>query len=180
MSARSRPTDVDGAPGSARIAALVAREAPRVLDYLLRRVASPEDAADLLGETLVVVWRREGAVPLDPTEARMWMFGVARKVLSQHRRSVRRSRSLGERLALEVREAIVQAPADDFEELRAAIETLREGDREIIRLVYWDGFTLAEAARLLGLNAATVRSRHARARATLQAQLAETLSDVPR
>jgi RNA polymerase sigma-70 factor (ECF subfamily) len=158
----------------------VQREASRLLDYFARRVASPDDAADLLGETLVVVWRRERSLPSDPTEARMWMFGVARKVLSQHWRSTRRSRQLGERLALEVRHVAISAPGDDFDDLRAAIGTLRASDQEIIRLVYWDGFTLVQTARLLGLNAATVRSRHARARASLHARLEHATADAPR
>ena len=40
-------------------------------------------------------------------------------------------------------------------------------------LVHWDGFTLADAAGLLGLNASTARSRYAAARQTLK----EALSD---
>jgi RNA polymerase sigma-70 factor (ECF subfamily) len=88
---------------SALVEQLARREAPRLLRYFTRRVSSPDDAADLVGETLVVLWRRERSVPTDATEARMWMFGVAQRVLSQHRRSAKRSRQLGERLAQEVR-----------------------------------------------------------------------------
>jgi RNA polymerase sigma-70 factor (ECF subfamily) len=114
---------------------------PRLLAYFTGRVVSPDDAADLVGETLV---------------------------------------GLGERLAREVRRATVDRPVDDFDDLRAAVSTLRDPDREIIRLVYWDGFTLVEAARLLGMNAATVRSRHARARALLQKHLEAVAVETPR
>lgn len=70
-----------------RVAQLVKDHAGSILDYFIRRVPDREDAADLLGETLVVVWRKVRSVPADPGEARMWMFGVARRVLSQGWRS---------------------------------------------------------------------------------------------
>lgn len=156
---------------AAAITELVEREAPRVLDYFVRRVASHEDAADLLGDTLVVVWRKERSAPRESTEARMWMFGIARRVLSQHHRGAKRRHNLSARLALELRHVEIHQTNDVHEEVRDALRTLSESDQEIIRLVYWDGFTLAEAAHLLGMNAATVRSRHARARTALHAHL---------
>lgn len=165
---------------SALVEQLARREAPGLQAYFTRRVSSPDDAADLVGETLVVLWRRERSVPADPTEARMWMFGVAQRVLSQHRRSVKRSWQLGERLAQEVRATAVDASPDDFEDLRAVIAGLRDPDGEIIRLVYWDGFTLVETARLLGMNARTVRSRHSRARTALQRHLEASTTTTPR
>lgn len=162
---------------STDITPLVTREAARLLDYFLRRTTSPEDAADLLSETLLVVWRRESAIPDDPERARMWMFGVARKVLLGQRRSSVRRRKLGERLAAELMTA---APSPDTEhalEVREAIRLLDGTDQEIIRLVYWDGFSLAEAAEHLGIRPATVRSRHARARARLRDVLAPAVSE---
>jgi RNA polymerase sigma-70 factor (ECF subfamily) len=158
------------ATGAERVARLVERDGGRVLDYFIRRTASADDAADLLGETLLVVWRKERAVPADPTEARMWLFGVARKVLLGQYRSARRRAALSDRLALEL---AVDAPRDDQlgDELRSLIAKLHPTDQEIVRLVYWDGFSLAEAAVILKMPAATVRSRHARARARLREEL---------
>lgn len=143
---------------------LVERESGKVLDYFLRRTAGPEDAADLLGETLLVVWRREDSIPADETQSRMWLYGIARKVLSGQRRSATRRSALTERLIAELA-ASARAPFDDVEpEVLSAIGLLDEKDQEIVRLVYWDGFTFAEVAELLHIRAATVRSRHARAR----------------
>lgn len=150
------------------VADVVRREGGALLDYFLRRTDQREDAADLLGDTLVVVWRKARAVPADPAEARMWMFGVARRVLSQGRRANGRRRALTEKLAGYLHDAPPAPADDDFAEVRAAIATLDPTDQEIIRLVYWDGFSLVEAAQHLGMNAATVRSRHARARVRMQ------------
>src|SRR3954453_21065692 len=68
-----------------------------VLGYALRRVDQPADAADVVAETFLVAWRRHPEIP-DGGEARLWLYGVARRVLSnQVRGGVRRER-LGVRL----------------------------------------------------------------------------------
>ena len=40
-------------------------------------------------------------------------------------------------------------------------------------LIHWDGFSVAEAAEILGLNASTARGRYAAAREQLRQALAE-------
>lgn len=150
----------------------VERESSSLLSYFLRRTPSAEDAADMLGETLLIIWRRHSVIPTNQTEARMWMFGVARRVLSGHRRSSARRNALSERLGahlVSVAEATIEPDTDD---LREAIAALPELDRELVRLVYWDGFTLADAAKILGLRPATARSRMARARTRLREVMA--------
>lgn len=155
------------------ISALVEREAGSLLDYFRRRTSKPEDAADLLGDTLLIVWRREKSIPDDPTRARMWLFGVARKVLSGQRRSTRRRSALAERLGTELA-SYPSAPDDEAAiGIRSLIELLDEVDQEIIRLVYWDGFSLIEAAEILSMRPATVRSRHSRARVRLRSAMAD-------
>ena len=165
-----------GAPETAvtndeRVAQLVKDHAGSLLDYLVRRVPDREDAADLLGETLVVVWRKVRSVPSDPIEARMWMFGIARRVLSQSWRSRARRHALTDKLAHHLAELAPAEEQDHAADVRAAIAELQAIDQEIIRLVYWDGFTLTDVAQHLGVNPATVRSRHARARTLLQTLL---------
>ena len=150
---------------TAELVDLVEREAPSVLDYFGRRTASREDAADLLSETLLVIWRRAKAVPADDTEARMWMFGVARKVLTTHRRAAGRRAGLAEKLESTVART---EPTLDHDELRDLIDALGDPDREIVRLFYWEGFSLVEVAGILGMREATVRSRMARARTKLR------------
>lgn len=153
------------------VRAFVEREAPSILDYFGRRVPSA-DAADLLGETLVVVARKTGSIPSDELHARMWLFGVARKVLSTHRRSATRRIALADKLRLELtaRPEVPDAAAHD--DVREAIAALPGVDREIIELVYWEGFSLEEVAGILSMRPATVRSRHARAKEKLRTLLA--------
>ena len=155
-----------------RARALVEANTGALLAYFLRRVEAPEDAADLLHNTLLVIWRKRAATPPDEVEARMWMFGVAGKVLLTHRRSLRRRSALHDKLRDELACDTQVEPTDPISvDVRVAINRLERLDQEIIRLTYWDGFTLAQAARLLRMSEGTVRSRHYRARQRLRALL---------
>lgn len=152
-----------------RVQTAIETNTPALLAYFLRRVEVPEDAADLLSDTLLVIWRRRAALPPEGTEARMWMFGVARKVLLTHRRAHRRRSALHDKL----REELANAPRTETAnvghlDVRAAVTHLDALDQEIIRLTYWDGFTQAQAARLLRMPEGTIRSRHHRARQQLR------------
>ncbi|GAB3552252.1 sigma-70 family RNA polymerase sigma factor [Arthrobacter tumbae] len=149
------------------------RESGSLLNYFLRRTAAAEDAADLLGETLLIVWRRESSIPGDENQSRMWLFGIARKVLSGQRRSTNRRSALTNRLITELTANDRTVTDDVGEGVREVIGLLDEKDQEIIRLVYWDGFTLTEVAQLLHSRPATIRSRHARARTKLRNAFAQ-------
>lgn len=160
-------------PDNAKVERLVREEAGKLLNYFVRRVEQPADAADLLGETLLVIWRRIDKLPDDTTEARMWMFGIASRVLADHHRGQRRRTALTERL----RVTLDEQPAWDLETplvVASALEALGAVDAEIIRLVHWDGFSQADVSRILGKRPATVRSRYQRARRRLQNVLAES------
>ncbi|WP_275403788.1 sigma factor-like helix-turn-helix DNA-binding protein [Nocardioides jishulii] len=55
--------------------------------------------------------------------------------------------------------------------VRDAVLRLHAAHRELVMLIHWDGFTVTEAAELLGLNASTARSRYSAAAAGGVAQL---------
>ena len=154
----------------------------RLLAYFYRRVQAPEDAGDLLNETLLILWRKKTALPGDDTEARMWMYGVARRVLSTHRRTEQRRSALHTRLRIELADSVdpTHHPGTEWHTVHSALESLDTLDQEIIRLVYWDGLSLAEASRLLELPEGTVRSRHHRARTCLKQHLSTAKVRDPR
>lgn len=158
--------------GAERATHLARDQARPLLAYFARRIETNSDAADLVAETLLTVWRRRDSLPHDPIEARMWLFGVARRTLFRYRRTWTRRFAVADRLRehLETRPetAVDRGVAVDVEK---ALATLPHTDREIIRLVHWDGFTLAEAASILGMRPAATRMRYGRARARLRVEL---------
>lgn len=148
-----------------------------LLRYLARRTAQ-EDVPDLLNDTLSVVWERRADLPRSSPDARMWAFGVARNTLRKHRHNHSKRTRLTEALrSVSHTSPHPIDPADAVEgretqaDVRAALDRLRESDRELITMVHWDDFTLAQAAALIGMNPSTARTRYARAKQRLAAQL---------
>jgi len=141
-----------------------------LLTYLERRVGV-DDAPDALAEVMTVVWRRAADLPADATEARMWMFGIAKGVVANAARGKVRRAKLADRLRAVTASSVPASSADRGLEVRDAIERLDPGLAEMVRLVHWDGFSLAEAAALEGIPASTARSRYARAKRELATAL---------
>lgn len=144
-----------------------------VLAYALRRTDRPEDAADVVSEVMVVAWRRIADVPVGP-EARLWLYGVARRVLSNQRRSSRRRAALGDRLRSVVAYEFAEDLADAHmrrASVRQALDTLPEADREVLLLTAWEGLGAHEVAVVMSLTPSTVRSRIHRARVRLREAL---------
>lgn len=150
---------------------LYAAQFESILRYALRRVASPEDAADVVAETFLTAWRRSDEVP-PGAQARLWLFGVARRVLANHARGEVRRHRLGERLRLELAVRLPDSPPDGVPEVREALGRLGDLDREILTLSAWEGLQPREIADVLGLSAGAVRTRLTRARSRLRAELA--------
>lgn len=160
--------------GRAAIRAALHESSDDLLAYLERRVKSRDDAADLLSETLLQVWRRIDAFPAaDLARQRMWLFTIAANVLANHRRSRRRHYALADRLRDNLAAASAVPDVAETNAIRDAVLRLHEAQRELVMLIHWDGFTIVEAAEILGLNASTARSRYAAARTVLRETLAE-------
>ena len=146
-----------------------------LLAYALRRAAQPEDAADVVAETFLVAWRRRQEMPAGD-EARLWLYGVARRVLAnQARGGVRRER-LGERLRQQVTAVVATElggpdPGNEVPErlaVRSAFARPGELDREVLMLTVWEGLEPREAAAVLQVSPEAVRTRLSRARARMR------------
>lgn len=144
-----------------------------LLAYFERRVHLRDDAADLLGETLLQAWRRRAVLPDEPRRRRMWLFTIAANVLSNHNRSRRRRTALTDRLRDRLAGTSTEADPTETHAIRDAVLRLSQAHRELVTLIHWDGFTIIEAAEILGLNPSTARGRYAAARETLKSALAD-------
>jgi len=114
-----------------------------ILGYVLRRTGSPHDAADVLAETFLTAWRRLDDVP-PGDQARLWLYGVARRVLANQQRGEHRRSELAGRLRAELTTAY-QAPeyAGELAGIAAAFRSLPEADRELLALVGWKDWITA-------------------------------------
>jgi RNA polymerase sigma-70 factor (ECF subfamily) len=155
---------------SERHEAAFAEVAPDLLAYFRRRIGD-DDAADQLAETLATAWRRNRMMPEDSEGARRWLFGIAHHTLLNHTRGVRRRHRLADRLRGVLASGCSVAAADEGVEVRDAIARLEPKLAELVRLVHWEGFTLAEAADILGLPASTARNHYQAAKRQLRSAL---------
>nr|WP_310742105.1 RNA polymerase sigma factor [Microbispora sp. H13382] len=153
-----------------------------LLGYVRRRTDTPEDAADVLAETFATAWRRIGDVPAG-SSARLWLYGVARRVLANGRRAETRRSALVERLGAELaqREEHDRLPDhEDLDAVRAAFRRLGSDDREVLALASWEGLGSAEIATVLGCSCGAARLRLHRARKRLTKELTCAGVDVAR
>src|SRR3954447_22393076 len=127
--------------------------------YVRRR--APESLVDdIVADVFVVCVRRLDDVPRN---ALPWLYGVARKTLANERRK-------GRDAPLGVDVAYEPDPQGDSQ-LAAAFAALSDTDREILRLVAWEGLALREAARVLECSPVAARVRYHRAKSRLRALL---------
>jgi RNA polymerase sigma factor (sigma-70 family) len=168
-----RPAD-GVTPNRRRFEILYAETRLSLLGYFLRRVDSAPDAADLLAETYLIAWRKIDSIPNDDT-ARLWLYGVARRVASHHHRHERVTQGLAETLRADLtREAAEMRtdsdmPFDDV--IYASLDRLKLSDREIIELSAWEQLTPIEIANIVGLKSGAVRVRLHRIRTAIRADL---------
>jgi RNA polymerase sigma factor (sigma-70 family) len=139
------------------------------------RAGSPADAQDAVSDVFLAAWRRLDDVP-EGDAARIWLYGTARRVLANQRRSSRRRDALRERLTHETVEHVRPSPEDveaEAELVREALRSLGSGDREVLLLAEWEGLSAAEIASVLGCLTVTARGRLHRARARFRAAFEE-------
>jgi RNA polymerase sigma-70 factor (ECF subfamily) len=143
-----------------------------VLAYLLRRTSNPDDAADVLADTFLTAWRRLDDVP-SGGEARLWLYGVARRSLANHRRGERRRSVLAGRIHAELAVAY-RAPDLDghLADLADALGNLAAADQELLALVAWERLDHQQIASVLGCSRNAVDVRLHRARRRLSEALA--------
>jgi RNA polymerase sigma factor (sigma-70 family) len=140
--------------------------------FAVRRLGSTGDVADAVAEVFTIAWRRFEVIP-GPPEDRLWLYGVARRVVAGHYRSSTRRRKLLTRLTSQRGPAPHTANDGIHEQLLVAIEDLRSSDREALLLVAWDGLTNAQAAQVLGCSVNALAIRVHRAKTRVRAVLAD-------
>ena len=132
----------------------------RVYRYIAYRVSDQHRAEELAADVFRIAWEKQLAEP----PGIGWLLATARNVIGNEYKGRRRRQELLERLKDEVRH---QDPGPDTEQRSAVADVLarlRERDREVLMLSYWDDLTTAELSQTLGCSpsAAAVRLHRAR------------------
>ena len=152
---------------------IVERHGPLALRVALRVIPNASAAEDVVQEAMLRAWAQ--AHHFDPQRARFttWLYRIVVNLCIDHRR---RAQPL--HLPDDFEPPDGTAAADDVlaaHERHAALASALQGlparQRAAMALVYDEGLSGAEAARILGLSAKAVERLLARARATLRERL---------
>jgi RNA polymerase sigma-70 factor, ECF subfamily len=167
---------------------LYQRYQPRLRRYLWRQLGGDLLLAeDTVQEVFLAVWRYSGGYRGEASVA-VWLFRIAHHCASHARRAQSRrpeshqlrlpeddepdhlSAAIGVRTSLE--DEVVSRLT--FTE---ALQQLSEKHREVLTLIFQQGFTLEEVAHILDIPTGTVKSRVSYARQALLKELAATRED---
>lgn len=151
---------------NARAERLLERHGNSVLRLAYSYLHNMGDAEEILQESLIRFLQAAPSLENERHE-KAWLLRVAGN-LSKNRIAYNRLRhadQLEETLAAEQRE--------DLSFVWEAVKRLPSSDREVIHLFYYEGFSTAEIAGILGQKEPTVRSRLMRGREKLRRVLKE-------
>ncbi|MFI6814569.1 RNA polymerase sigma factor [Nonomuraea sp. NPDC050328] len=159
-----------------RFGELYDRHFEEIHRYLAARLGG-EAADDLAAETFLVAFRKRSSFDAGRGTARAWLYGIATKLVAQHRRSeARRLRAFqraprdGPDTGHEER-VIDRVAAGAQGRLAAELAGLAKGDRDVLLLVAVAELSYEEVAEALGIPYGTVGSRLNRVRRKLRAAL---------
>ena len=181
--AAAEPTDaellqahVDGDPSA--FTTLVARHQDRLWAVALGVMRNPDDAADALQEAYISAFRRAASFR-GHAQVTTWLHRVVVNACLDRLRSlkVRAAETLPD--DLDRSPGLGAEPADpveaeqDRQQILAALGRLNADQRAALVLVDMQGYSIEEAAAILGCAPGTVKSRCARGRARLAPMLAK-------
>ncbi len=149
---------------AARFTAFYRQHYSLIVTTCFRRLSNFAAAEDAAAEVFRVAWDQFKEEE-DPSLA--WLYGVVRNVVGNEYRRSKRSRALHDRLE---GEAIV-AGDDAPEPVLEASGGLKDGEREILFMAYWEDLSGEEIAGILKISKSAVWVRLSRARESLRRQI---------
>ncbi len=142
---------------------------PRLQRYARNSSFSESDAEELLQATCLRALEKHSQYQ-PGTNFDRWAFTIMSSVRKNHLRSIRPQESLSE-----VEHTLISTDNNEANTLHAQIlaklHTLPLAQKQVMLLVYVEGFSYQEAADIIDVPIGTVMSRIARARTTLAERL---------
>lgn len=147
--------------GSAREAEaeLFRRMAPRIRLYGLRHLRDEQASEDLTQQVLITTLQAIRAGRLrEPEKLASFVLGTCRMTVLDMRRNTQRREALLERFGADLLpSAAPSVPRLDQERLTRFVQNLKERERTVVVLTFYDEQTSADVARFLGVSEANVR-----------------------
>ncbi len=146
----------------------------RLTHYLFQRLGhNAEWTEDVLQEVFLNVWYSAKSYQPQNGSPATWIFGIVHHQLAKAYRS-RSRHSVTATLPAEMLDDVEDITQGDTEEaivsrlaMADAFARLSPKHREILELVFYQGFTFEECARILGVPLGTIKSRMTYARRAL-------------
>jgi RNA polymerase sigma factor (sigma-70 family) len=160
-----------------RFTAVYDRHFDGVYRYVAGRLGA-QAADDVVAETFLTAFRRRAVFDAARGSVRPWLFGIATRLVAQHRRAETRRYQAFARFGPEPQEdghedrVVTRLDAEDMQPaLARALAGLSHKDRDVVLLVALSRLSHEEVAAALDIPYGTVGSRLNRARKNLRAAL---------
>ena len=133
---------------------------PALYKYFVYTLGDPIAAEELSATTLERAWRLRRRYRREQAGEATWLFGIARKVLLEHYRSLRKhSREEALNESLGDPQPALERLAEEEElksRLRRAVQSLPDRERQVLALSYGAGLSHRQIGRILGLSESNV------------------------
>jgi RNA polymerase sigma factor, sigma-70 family len=132
---------------------------PRIRLYGLRHLRDSQSADDLVQQVLITALEilRAGRLR-EPEKLASFVLGMCRMTVLDQRRGVLRRQQLLDRFGVEMLAPVPSAgPRLDHDKLANCVQGLKERERAVIVMSFYDEETAADVARFLNVTEANVR-----------------------
>lgn len=156
----------------ARFEAFYRENYERVSLYVARRVAKAS-VDDVVSASFTVAWKKfsKSRSPSLP-----WVYRIASYEVSNHHRNIRRHTRVTTLIQTGELPNELDGTEFDGSDVVSAMHRLSENDREVLRLIHWEGLSRKEAAEVLEMSVNAVNVRYHRALKRLDDQMTPTRS----
>jgi RNA polymerase sigma-70 factor, ECF subfamily len=132
--------------------------------YALSRLSDPFDAAEVLNDVMLEVWRQAGRFE-GRSAVSTWLIGMARhKVLDRHRARGRHAGHVSDEFLEDMADEN-PAPdralgeAQDAQRMRLCIDKLGPNHREVVHLAFYEDWSQEQIAEVMQCPTGTIKSR---------------------
>jgi len=153
-----------------------------VFQFALRLVKNAADAAELVNEAMLEVWRAAGKFRGE-SRVRTWLLGIVNyraidlmRRRKPHSEDLTQAEDIADESSCDIHEAL--AGAENAQHVRTCVERLPDHQRKVVHLTFFEQLAYPEVAQVLALPTGTVKTRIMHAKQRLLHCLASLLGKV--